>query len=189
MRVLRFIGMALAGTALAGSAAGCGSALGLFNEEFLTTFGPSGRATTLPGEAPAVVVGVENAIDNVIEFRLTWRDNEGRVQERVQTLDPGVKFAEAVICDMPEITLGDVTDLRSTGAVVRLGNQGGNDPVVEVEPFGFLLQDGVNYDCGDSVIFRISVSNATVSGYQVFAFLQRSGAQSEELLGQSAETP
>lgn len=178
-----------AGLGYGAMSAGCGPVLGLFNTEFLTAIGATGRAATLPGEAPAVVVGVENGVSNVIEFRLTWRDSEGRTQERTQVLEPGVRFAEAVICPMSEVTLGDVADLRATGAVVRLGNEGAADPVVEVEPFGFLLQEGENYDCGDRITFRVVASGATASGYRIFAFLQRSGAQSEELIGESSSTP
>lgn len=169
------------------ASAGCGFSSQLFNAEFLNTIGFGGQAASLPGEAAAAIVGVENGVANVIEFRLTWRDANGRVQERIQTLEPGVKFAEAVICPMEEVTLGDVADLTSTGAVVRLGGQTSADPVIEVEPFGFLLQEGINYDCGDSVVFRVMTSGETASGYRIFAYLQRSGAQSEEFLAESSD--
>ncbi|MEP0846177.1 MAG: hypothetical protein HRF50_05055 [Phycisphaerae bacterium] len=181
---VRALGIALA-AALASS--GCGFSAQLFNAEFLNTIGFGGQAASLPGEAAAAIVGVENGVANVVEFRLTWRDANGRVQERIQTLDPGVKFAEAVICPMEEVTLGDVADLTATGAVVRLGGQTSADPVVEVEPFGFLLQEGINYDCGDSVVFRVMSSGETASGYRIFAYLQRSGAQSEDLLAESVD--
>ncbi|GAF86848.1 unnamed protein product, partial [marine sediment metagenome] len=50
---------------------------------------------------------------------------------------------------------------------------------IEVEPFGVLLQEGINYDCGDVITFTILPSSATLSGYQSFAFIRRSGTQTE----------
>ena len=77
------------------------------------------------------------------------------------------------------MTLGDVSNLDAAGAIARLGGGGSADPFVEIEAFGVLLQQGINYDCGDSVTFTILPSSATLSGYQVFAFIRRSGAQTE----------
>ena len=45
--------------------------------------------------------------------------------------------------------------------------------MIEVEPFGVLLRNGANYDCGDGVTFAVTNSGATLSGYQVFAFIER----------------
>jgi hypothetical protein len=77
------------------------------------------------------------------------------------------------------MTLGDVGNLDATGAIVRLGGGTADDPYIEVEPFGVLLQEGINYDCGDVITFTILPSSATLSGYQSFAFIRRSGAQAQ----------
>lgn len=164
---------------------GCGTPIDALNPEFLNLLGFGRRVATLPGEAPAVVVAVENRVSNIVETRLTWRDRDGQVQERINVLVPNAKHAEAVICPVEEVTLGQIADLRATGAIVRLGNQTENDPIVEIEPFGFLLQEGVNFDCGDSVLFRILSSRETKSGYRIFAYIQRAGAQSETLIATS----
>jgi len=159
------------------STSGCITAGDLFSPGFLQVLGVGERVANLPGEAPAIVLEVENGTDRVIEFRLTWRDGESRIQERTRSLGVDEKYAEALICPIEEMTLGDVSNLDDVGAIVRLGYGTANDPFIEVEPFGVLLQEGINYDCGDSVTFVVLPSNATLSGYQVFAQIRRSGAQ------------
>ena len=72
--------------------------------------------------------------------------------------------------------MGDISNLASTGAVVRLGSGSPNDPIVEVEAFGVLLRDGANYDCGDRVTFAIQQASANLSGYGIVAYIQRSGS-------------
>jgi hypothetical protein len=166
----------LAGLPLLGGCAGVGS---FFNPAFLQVLGVGEQAASLPGEAPAVVLAVENATQHVIEFRVTWRDLEGRIQERTRALAVGEEYSEALICPVQEMTLGDVSNLDDIGAIVRLGGGTANDPFVEVEPFGVLLQDGINYDCGDSVTFVIQPSSVTLSGYRVLAQIRRSGAQAQ----------
>lgn len=154
--------------------AGCGSAVNLLNPDFAASLGLTQSVALLPGEAPSVLFEVENAAGRTIEAQLSWRDPEGDVVTRTMVIPAESKLAETVICPVSEVTLGDVGNLRSTGAIVRLGTGGANDPIVEVEPFGVLLQEGVNYDCGDSVSFRVQLSGATLSGYQIYAFIRRS---------------
>lgn len=170
-------GVVLLGGLLFGSS--CGSPAELFNPTFLQSVGVGEAAANLPGEAPAIVLEVDNGTDRVIEFRLTWRDGESQIQERTRSLGVGAKFSEALICPVEEMTLGDVSNLSAAGAIVRLGSGSAMDPFVEVEAFGVLLQEGINYDCGDSVTFTILPSSATLSEYQVFALIRRSGAQTD----------
>jgi len=173
--------MIVAGGLIGGlSAAGCVGIGEFLSPSFTQALGLGARAATLPGEAPVIVLEVENRSGRVIEFRLTWRDSEGEIQERTRTLGVGAKFSEALICPVEETTLGDVSNLDATGAIVRLGGGTASDPFIEVEPFGVLLQEGINYDCGDSVTFSVQQSGDTLSGYRVFAFIRRSGAQAAE---------
>ena len=169
----------VAGAALAVgllAADGCADIQNLLNPTFLQVLGVGERVATLPGDAPAVVLEVDNGTQRVVEFRMTWRDSDGEISERTGSLGVGEKYSEAVICPVTELTLGEVSNLDATGAIVRLGSGGASDPLIEVEPFGVLLQEGINYDCGDSVTFTVLPSGATLSGYQVFAFIRRSGA-------------
>ena len=166
-------------------AGGCVDIQSAFNPAFLQAIGVGESAATVPGEAPAIVIEVENGTPRLIEFRVTWRDAEGEIQERTDALGVGQKYAEALICPIEEVTLGDVGNLDATGAIVRLGGGTFDDPYVEVEPFGVLLQEGINYDCGDVITFTILPSSATLSGYQSFAYIRRSGAQTQT----GTETP
>ena len=157
----------------------CVTAGDLFDPTFLQMLQIGERAANLPGEAPAIVLEVENGTDRVVEFRLTWRDAESTIQERTRSLGVGEKYSEALICPVEEMTLGDVSNLDDVGAIVRLGFGTASDPFIEVEPFGVLLQEGINYDCGDSVTFVVQPSGATLSGYRIFAQIRRSGAQTQ----------
>lgn len=171
----------LVGALLAG---GCPSPTEVLNPTFLNAVGLGERVASLPGEAPAIVLEVENGTDRVVEFRVTWRDAEQNIHEQTGSLAPGQKYAEALFCPVEELTLGDVSNLDATGVVVRLGDGSGiaayaGGPLIEVEPFGVLLQEGINYECGDNVTFRILPSQVTLSQYQTFAFIRRSGAQTQ----------
>ena len=112
-----------------------------------------------------------------MEFRLTWRDGDGQIHERTGILGVGDKYSEALICPIEEMTLGDVGNLNAIGAIVRLWSGTAFDAFIEVEPFGVLLQEEINYDCGDVITFTVLPSSVTLSGYQSFAFIRRTGAQ------------
>ncbi|MBI5863741.1 MAG: hypothetical protein HZB38_04390 [Planctomycetes bacterium] len=152
---------------------GCITPTEFFNQEFLAQVGLSAGAANLPGEAPAVIVEVENRAGRVVEAQVTWRGPDGLVEERILVIPVDAKVSEAVICPVDEMTLGDVSNPNATGAYVRLGNGGAADPFIAVEAFGVILKEGVNYACGDSVTFTVMPSSQTLSGYQAFAFIRR----------------
>ncbi len=161
-----------------GLCGGCFNPLSIFDENFLSTVGLGGsQAATLPGDAPAILVGVENRTGEQIEATVSFRDASGSFDTFTATVAPGDKTAQAVLCPVNEITLGDIGDLASTGVIVRLGNGTQADPFIEVEPFGILLKTGVNYDCGDSLTFTVSPSSETRSGFRTFVFVQRAPEQ------------
>ncbi len=175
------IGLGLIAGLLLMSGAGC-SPLSLLNNDFLAQLGLTSGSTLLPDDAPSVLVAVENRTSRTIEARVTWREGsasggESTVEELINVVLPGDRLSTAVICPLEEITLGDIGDLNRVGAIVRLGGGTAADPIVEVEPFGVLLQDGANYDCGDAITFAVVPSTQTLSGYQVFAFVQRAQAR------------
>lgn len=169
------VGLTLSVTALC--LCGCVGMQEFINPTFFQSLGWAQVAADAPGEAPAIIIEVENGADRVVEFRLTWRDGDGDINERTGVLSVAEKFSEALICPIEEMVLGDVSNLDAIGAIVRLGDGTSSDPYLEVEPFGVLLQEGVNYDCGDVVTFTVLRSSATLSGYQTFAYIQRTGAQ------------
>ena len=166
---------------------GCPSIQEFLNPTFFQSLGIGKVAADAPGEAPAIIIEVENGTERVMEFRLTWRDGDGQIHERTGILGVGDKYSEALICPIEEMTLGDVGNLNAIGAIVRLGSGTAFDAFIEVEPFGVLLQEEINYDCGDVITFTVLPSSVTLSGYQSFAFIRRTGAQT--LSEPETETP
>lgn len=155
---------------------GCaGSFLNILSPELLDVIGlGSGRAASLPDEAPALLAIIENQTDRVLDAEISFRLANDAVETlNIDGLSPGQYRARAIPCVVAELTFGDLSDLDASGARIRLGGGGVNDPFISVEAFGALLKDGVNYDCGDSVRFVIRPSTLSGSGYQVIAFIQR----------------
>ena len=186
----RGYGRVLMGAALLTVAFGCTSAVSLFNPDFVQALGLSSRAASLPGEAPSIVLGVRNETSRTVEFLLTWRNGDGDVFQSSPVVGTGQEVLLSEFCPITEITLGDVSNLSATGAVVRLGDGALDDAFIEVEPFGILLQSGIHYDCGDRIVFSVRTSAATLTGFRVFAEVQRSGAQSSDTIdGSQTTTP
>ena len=136
------------------------------------------QAVTLPGDAPAILVEVEDQTQRNIEVLVSYLDADGLAKNYTVEVEPGQKTGQAIICPMSEITVGALGDLSSVGAIVRLGAGGAADPYIEVEPFGALLQEGINYECGDAITFSVVPSSATLSGYQIYASIRAGGAGS-----------
>jgi len=153
--------------------AGCAAVGSLFNPEFLTALSGSSQAASLPGDAPALVVAVENATNRPAEALVSYRTTAEGVDSFWATVEPYSKTAQALACPVEEITLGLLSDPGEPGVYIRLGGGTVNDPYIEVEPFGVILKDGINYDCGDSLTFRVQPSGATRSGYQTYVYIRR----------------
>lgn len=152
---------------------GCAGLATLLDPEFLNAIGLGTQAASLPGEAPAVLVAVENRTSRTIEAFLSYRASADTVRSYTVVVEPGERTATALVCPVTEITLGDVGDLTRVGAIVRLGVGNAEDPIIEVEPFGVLLRETANYNCGDSLTFAVIASGQTRSGFQTIAFVQR----------------
>lgn len=152
---------------------GC-SPMDLVNPDLVTSM-TGGAAVTLPGNAPALLVAVENRIDRLVYATVNYRDANDALQSYTAVVEPGQRTAKALMCPVPEITLGDLSNPSIGGVRVVLGNGTEADPYIEVEPFGIPLQVEQNYDCGDGITFTVQFSGETKSGYQTFAYIQRAG--------------
>jgi hypothetical protein len=169
MRTIAGVSVVLVGALMGG----CPDFSALLNPQFQYDVGASKPVANLPGEAPALLVAVENRTNRTVEMVVSYRDIDQAVHSFTEVLDPGQKSAQALACPVPEITLGDVANLDQVGARVRLGTGLPTDPFIEVEPFGVLLVNEANYNCGDEVRFVVQASGATSSGYQTIAYIQR----------------
>lgn len=148
--------------------------LAALNPDFVQSLGGGTQVANVPGEAPVLLVELENATTQVVDMRLQYRDSTDQgIITLIETLQPGDLSGVTLVCPVEELTLGELGNPEGVGAFVRLGSQTTNDPFVSVEPFGVELQDQVNFDCGDVVTFRVQPSASTASGYQVFAFIRR----------------
>jgi hypothetical protein len=163
------LGVAVGGALLL---AGCTDLSAVLSQDLLDLLG-GGSVATLPGNAPAVLLAVENAAEYPAEVTVSYRTAANAVEQYTVTIDSGQRTAQALACPITEMTVGDLSDPAVSGVVVRLGAGTTVDPFVVVEPFGVIMKEGANFDCGDSVTFRVVRSSATLSGYRVFAFVQR----------------
>lgn len=174
---------------LAGLLPGCAALTDIISPDLLTTLTGGQFVNSLPDEAPGLLVSVENRTARWAEITVSYRDADGGVETYTTSLNPGNKSGQMLVCPVEEITLGSVTNLDTVGAVVALvQDTTGFEvdettgrfiglPLIDVEPFGVLLREGVNYDCGDSILFVVRPSTATPSGYETIAFFRRSGAR------------
>lgn len=177
MWLVSVIGAAAVGLLLAA----CIGPTDLLAPDFLSALGATPQVASLPGDAPALLVAVENRADRLVRATVSYRTGDEGVEVVNYRVEPAGRTAQALICPIKEITMGDVSDTRAIGAeVVLTSGQGQDDiaPFIEVEPFGVLMKEGINYDCGDEVTFAIQLSSATSSGYQIFAYIRRAGATS-----------
>lgn len=152
---------------------GCVGITDFFQPEFLEALQGTSHVASLPGDAPALLVEVENGTDRMITAMVSYRASDGNTDSFTTLIEPYEKTAQALICPVAEITLGELNNTSAIGAIVRLGAGGANDPYIEVEPFEAMLQAGINYDCGDAITFAVMPSNETLSGYRIYAYIRR----------------
>ena len=170
------------GLALASALAGCGALdpTNLINPDFLSALGLGTTAASLPGDAPGLLVSVTNQTTWWMTAQIAYRDVNDNVKTYTTTVAPGAKTGQMLPCPVKEITLGDLSNLATPGVRIYLADNTvtnsatiANYPFIDVDPFGVLLRNTVNYNCGDGLIFQVQPSSAARSGYQTFALINR----------------
>lgn len=174
------------GAALLAALCGCGL-LNLntyLNPDLLSSLGLGEKVATLPGDAPGLLVATANLTSRPCQVFVSYRDPNDSVQTYTATLAAGDTTAQMLVCPVQEITLGDVANLQLASARVYLVDGTVTDatalasaPFIEVDAFGVLLRETVNYKCGDGLTFTIQESTLTRSGYQAFAYIRPSSGQ------------
>jgi hypothetical protein len=168
----------LAVLALTAALIGCQSGIGLLNPEFVELLRPGSSAKGIPGDDPAILVYVQNLTDRWAVMTISYRTSADAVVQYTTSLNPGDKSGQVIVCPVTEITLGNVSDLSEVG--VRVGARRGplssedplQEPFIEVEPFGILLVEDVNYSCGDALTFVVQPSDSSSSGFGTIAYRQ-----------------
>lgn len=181
---LRWVGVGL-GCLLPGCGLLTNEVASLLNPNLFDALGLGTRVASLPGDAPGLLVFVENRTDRYASVVVAYRDGDDKVDAYTTVVGPGERSGQMLVCPVTEITIGDVSNLGQRGAVVYLidsntvaGNTALLDgaPFIEVEPFGVLLLEGVNYRCGDGLTLAVQPSAENPSGYQTFAYIRRTGS-------------
>lgn len=170
-----------AGVAAVLASAGCFSPLEILNDDFVEQITPGGGVATLPGGAPGVVVNVSNLTNLQAAVVISYRDGDGSVQVFTVTLQGGGESAQMLVCPVVEITAGSVSDLTAPSAVLALTTVPitgdlTSVPYLEVEGYGVLLREGINFECGDGITFVLTASATNASGYEIGAYIRSGGA-------------
>jgi hypothetical protein len=152
----------------------------VLNPDLLPSLGLGTQAASLPGNAaPGLLVSVENRTPRWVDMTVSYRTSGNQTNEFTTVVAPHDKSGQMLICPIDEITVGDVGNPKLSGARVFLIDNVTDStalataPFIEVDAFGQVLREGVNYDCGDGVTFAVQESSVSQSGYQVFAYIRR----------------
>lgn len=161
-------------------AGGCVDLTGMLNPEFAAALRLTSSAASLPGDAPGLLVTVENRTDRWASVVVSYRDVNRDVVSYTTLVPPQSRTGQMLTCPVPELTIGDVANRNAVGAriyVVDTIDTAALDstPYLDVEPFGVLLQEGANYNCGDGLLLTVQPSSLTRSGYQTYVYVRRSG--------------
>ncbi len=151
------------------------------NPNLTQSLGGTANLPTAPGETPYVLLRMTNAITGPtigglptgapvgVNYLITWR-YAGGTTDMWGTSGGGLAATEdlgvLIPCNVTVITMGDVDDLTADGA--WLAYHGALDFVQEaLQPFGKLLQNGVDFRCGDVLTFVTYNDSSNARGYSV----------------------
>lgn len=162
---------------LTGPLLGCVDLTSFLNPDFLAVLGSGSEISGVPGEAPGVLVQIENRTTRWARAVVSYRDGDSNTRTYNTVIAPGDLTGQMLVCPVEEITLGSVADLDEPGAIIYLTDLSGDGaldspdvPFIEVDAFGVLLREEVNYSCGDGLKFSIrETPGQTRSGYRVRA--------------------
>jgi hypothetical protein len=136
------------------------------NPSFVQSLGGAAALPTAPGQAPYILLRLTNAISvppsasasqpatvpTGVGYQLTWRYAGGQTGAwniGSPGLSPSEDIGMLVDCNMTIITLGNINDVTADGAWLIYGN----NTTQPLEPFGKILQNGVDFRCGDTLTF------------------------------------
>ena len=180
----RRLGFRLAGAL--GAIMGCGLGgqellVNSLNPQFAQRLGlPLSPVPLAPGDEPFLVARVLNMTDQFAVARLSWEDSTGEAfVSRALNLTPGSGVGLVLECDVPRLTVGDVKNVGVSGVSVVLAN----NTRIEVLPQTRALEDGIDYLCGDLVIFALVDTPLTPSGYHVTYAVLDGSTQGTEFTG------
>ncbi len=165
--------VAIAVLAVLGTVLGCNNmGTDSLNPQFMEVLGTP-YAPVAPGTAPFVVIRVLNMTDHQVIFYISIEPANGEpIQPITANVNSGFDGGMALSCPIPRITLGDVTNRDATGALIVFDE----NTRQEIPALSKILRDGIDYFCGDLIVFAAIKDNSTVGGYSlIYGVLDGSG--------------
>ncbi len=175
---MRMILILMLGTALSWTALGLGC-----NATFLSSTGMSSYVPSTPGANPYIILRFTNSIlgpdqspDELNQpgeacFWATWRYAGGGLDsiggKGTNDMGAGMDYGVVLPCDLTVMTVGNVDDLTQPGAWITY-NPGGESNVLQaLPPMGRVLQNGVDFRCGDVITFMLEPNNAIPARFDI----------------------
>jgi hypothetical protein len=154
-----------------------GTGLGC-NPSLIQSLGGEANVPTAPGENPYILLRLINGIavppsvsgtipiPSGVGYLATWRYAGGQRDAWAiggSGLAVTEDFGRLVNCNMTVITIGDIDDLTVTGTWLLYGG----NVVQPLKPFGKILQNGVDFRCGDVLTFITYYDPSSPRNYAV----------------------
>ncbi|MFQ6048680.1 MAG: hypothetical protein ACE5K7_04880 [Phycisphaerae bacterium] len=162
--------------------AGCSSGVisDSLNPQFMEVLGTP-FAPVAPGTKPFLVLRVVNMTPLRALMTLSWQLSEdpATVGNFQFNLDSDTDSAVVLSCPVARATLGDVQNRDATGALIILDD----NTRQEVPALKKILLNGVDYFCGDVIIFVLMQDPSTVGGYSVIYGVVDGSTQPTEFAG------
>ncbi len=177
----RYIGLetaaAIFGVAIA--LGGCSLASQSLNPQFMEVLGTP-FAPIAPGTAPFVLIRNINMTDERVLFSFEWVP-AGTLASAVTgfNLPPDEDGGVLVTCPVSQITLGSLDNPNAPGALVIFDD----NTRQEIPSLGKNLREGIDYFCGDVVIFATVRDSSTVGGYSTIYGVIDGSSQGTEFAG------
>jgi len=136
-----------------------------------------------PGDEPFLVVRCLNMTDQRVVFFPSWASVDGTLVLGAPNIGPGTDVGFALPCaegsPVERITLGDIENPTTASAWIVFDDFTRQ----ELVPFTKILQIGVDYECGDVVVFAAVQDNTNASGYSIIYGVIDGSRQPDEFSG------
>ncbi|HUW84624.1 MAG TPA: hypothetical protein VMZ31_17725 [Phycisphaerae bacterium] len=179
--IRRYIGLETAAAILGVAIAlgGCSLASQSLNPQFMEVLGTP-FAPIAPGTAPFVLIRNINMTDHRVLFRFEWIP-AGTLASAASgfNVSAGLDGGILVSCPVSQITLGSLDNPTTAGALVIFDD----NTRQEIPPLGRNLREGIDYFCGDVVIFAAVRDSSTVGGYSTIYGVIDGSSQGTEFAG------
>lgn len=132
------------------------------NPQFLEVLGTP-YAPVAPGTAPFVVARVLNMTDHRVLFFVSFEPTSQEPGTFTFNVDADTDSGLVFSCPTHRLTLGDITNRDATGALIIFDD----NTRQEIPALRKILRNGIDYFCGDLIVFAAIKDSSTVGGYSL----------------------